>query len=104
LCDPASATALIIGPGGARDVLHALDAGVAHVTGVEINPIIADAIMTRTYRDASGGLYLDPRVTIVVHAGRRFVRRSSERYDVVQASLVDTWAATAAGAFALTEN
>jgi MFS family permease len=102
--DPAAARALIIGPGGGRDVLHALEAGVAHVTGVEINPIIAETIMTRSYRDASGGLYLDPRVTIVVDDGRSFVRRSDERYDIVQASLVDTWAATAAGAFALTEN
>ena len=28
----------------------------------------------------------------------------NERYDVIQASLVDTWAATAAGAYTLTEN
>lgn len=101
---PPAATALIIGPGGGRDVLHALSAGVGHVTGVEINPIIAESIMKGSYRDASGGLYLDPRVTIVVDDGRSFVRRSADTYDVVQASLVDTWAATAAGAFALTEN
>src|SRR5262245_37352893 len=102
--DPPAATALIIGPGGGRDVLHALAAGVSRVTGVEINPIIAETIMTREYRDASGGLYLDPHVAIAVDDGRSFVRRSSEKYDIVQASLVDTWAATAAGAFALTEN
>src|SRR5262245_34249381 len=102
--DPAAAGALITGPGGGRDVLHAREAGVPRVTGVEINPIIAETIMTGSYREASGGLYLDPRVTIVVDDGRSFVRRSDERYDVVQASLVDTWAATAAGAFALTEH
>src|SRR5262249_13536409 len=56
---PPAASALIIGPGGGRDVLHALAAGVGHVTGVEINPIIADAIMRHDYREASGGLYLD---------------------------------------------
>src|SRR5206468_2220725 len=33
-----------------------------------------------------------------------FVRRTTDRYDVIQASLVDTWAATAAGAYTLTEN
>lgn len=101
---PPAASVLIIGPGGGRDVLHALAAGAGHVTGVEINPIIADAIMQHAYREVSGGLYLDPRVTIAIDDGRSFVRRSDERYDVVQASLVDTWAATAAGAFALTEN
>ena len=32
------------------------------------------------------------------------MRRSTSHYDVIQASLVDTWAATAAGAYTLTEN
>jgi len=32
------------------------------------------------------------------------VRRTAERYQVIQATLVDTWASTAAGAFALSEN
>ena len=36
--------------------------------------------------------------------GRSFVRGSRDRYDIIQASLVDTWAATAAGAYTLTEN
>jgi MFS family permease len=101
---PPADQVLVIGPGGGRDVLHALAAGAHHVTGVEVNPIIADVIMRDRYVDVSGGLYLDPRVTIVVDDGRSFVRRSDDHYDVVQASLVDTWAATAAGAFALTEN
>jgi spermidine synthase len=43
-------------------------------------------------------------VRVVVQDGRSFVRGSSEKYQVVQATLVDTWASTAAGAFALSEN
>jgi hypothetical protein len=43
-------------------------------------------------------------VHIVVEDGRSFVRRSTDRYQVLQATLVDTWASTAAGAFALSEN
>ena len=85
-------------------MLHALESGARSVTGVEVNGLIAETIMKGKYRDVSGGLYSDPRVKIVVDDGRSFVRRSEERYDIVQASLVDTWAATAAGAFALTEN
>lgn len=95
---------LIIGPGGGRDVLHALAAGARRVTGVEINPIIAETIMRGRFAKESGRLYFDPRVRIVVDDGRSFVRRSDERFDVLQASLVDTFAATAAGAFALSEN
>jgi hypothetical protein len=96
--------ALVIGPGGGRDLLSALVFGAAHVDGVEINPIIARDVMLNRFRDYSGGIYANPRVTIHVDDGRNFVRRSQSKYDVIQASLVDTWAATAAGAYTLTEN
>jgi spermidine synthase len=43
-------------------------------------------------------------VRVVVEDGRTYVRRSPEKYQVLQATLVDTWASTAAGAFALSEN
>jgi hypothetical protein len=39
-----------------------------------------------------------------VEDGRSFVRRSTDKFQVIQATLVDTWASTAAGAFALSEN
>jgi hypothetical protein len=96
--------ALVIGPGGGRDLLSALVFGAAHVDGVEINPIIARDVMLERFRDYSGGIYADRRVSIHVDDGRSFVRRSGTKYDVIQASLVDTWAATAAGAYTLTEN
>ena len=35
---------------------------------------------------------------------RSFIARSDERADIIQISLIDTWAATASGAFVLTEN
>ena len=38
---------------------------------------------------------------IEVEDGRSYVRRSKEKFQVIQATLVDTWASTAAGAFAL---
>lgn len=102
--DPGSFTALVIGPGGGRDLLTALVFGAERVDGVEVNPIIARDVMLRDFREFSGSIYAHPRVTVVVDDGRSFIRRSSERYDVIQASLVDTWAATAAGAYTLTEN
>jgi spermidine synthase len=96
--------ALIIGTGGGRDLASALVFGAGRVDGVEINPIIVRDVMTDRFFDYSGRVYGDPRVRIHVEDGRSFVRRSGERYDIIQASLVDTWAATAAGAYALTEN
>ena len=101
---PSGFTALVIGPGGGRDLASALVFGAARVDGVEINPIIADDVMRDRFRGFSGGIYANPRVRIAVDDGRSFVRRTPNRYDVIQASLVDTWAATAAGAYTLTEN
>jgi spermidine synthase len=97
-------TALVIGPGGGRDLVSALVFGASHVDAVEINPIIADDVMRTRFREYSGGIYDHPKVRVAVDDGRSFVRRSDTRYDVIQASLVDTWAATAAGAYTLTEN
>jgi hypothetical protein len=98
------AKALIIGPGGGFDVARALAAGSHDITAVEINPIIAQTIMREKFPALSNYLYLRPDVHVYVEDGRSFVRRSEDRYQVVQATLVDTWASTAAGAFALTEN
>ena len=99
-----SFNALVIGTGGGRDLLSALVFGASRVDGVEINPIIVNDVMRGKFRDYSGGIYERPDVHVAVEDGRSFVRRSSERYDIIQASLVDTWAATAAGAYSLSEN
>ncbi len=98
------AKALIIGSGGGMDVARALASGSRDITAVEINPIIANTIMREKFRDLSHGLYLRPEVRVFVEDGRSFVERSREKYQVLQATFVDTQAATAAGAFALSEN
>jgi hypothetical protein len=94
----------IIGPGGGVDVLRAVANGSRSVTGIEINPIIANTIMRGRYADYSYHLYERPEVHIQVTDGRSFIRNAKQQFDVVQMTLVDTWASTAAGAFALSEN
>jgi spermidine synthase len=94
----------IIGPGGGVDVVRALAFGSPRVTAIEINPIIANTIMRGLYAEYSGNLYSRPEVDLHVADGRSFIRSSRDRYDVLQMTLVDTWASTAAGAFALSEN
>ena len=98
------AKTLVIGPGGGWDVARAFASGSKDITGVEINPIIATTIMRQRFPGLSHGLYLRPEVHLAIEDGRSFVRRSPEKYQVLQATLVDTWASTAAGAFALSEN
>ena len=94
----------IIGPGGGVDVLRAVANGSPSVIGIEINPIIANTVMRGRYADYSFHLYERPEVHIQVTDGRSLVRNAKQNFDVVQMTLVDTWASTAAGAFALSEN
>ncbi|HTU40533.1 MAG TPA: hypothetical protein VMF10_02415 [Candidatus Aquilonibacter sp.] len=94
----------IIGPGGGVDVLRAVANGSPSVTGIEINPIIANTIMRGRYADYAQHLYELPQVHMHVTDGRSYLRSAPQRFDVMQMTLVDTWASTAAGAFALSEN
>ena len=98
------AKTLVIGAGGGYDVARALASGSRDITAVEINPIIANKIMRDRFAEESHRLYFRPEVHLVIEDGRSFVRRSTAKYQVLQATLVDTWASTAAGAFALSEN
>ncbi|MFI5008579.1 MAG: hypothetical protein ACHQKZ_14125, partial [Solirubrobacterales bacterium] len=96
---------LIIGPGGGVDVIIARLFGARSVTAVEVNPLVArDVMSSEPFRSFSGKLYEQPGVRLVVDEARSFIRRSPEDYDLILGTMVDTWAATAAGAFALTEN
>ncbi|MHA1568340.1 MAG: hypothetical protein ACTSXZ_02625 [Alphaproteobacteria bacterium] len=97
------AKALIFGSGGGEHILTALDAGAKQIVGLEMNPIIVDWVDNR-FADVAGGLFHYPGVEVVVDEGRSFIRRSREKFDLIQFTLIDTWAATAAGAFVLTEN
>ena len=94
----------IIGPGGGVDVLRAIANGSPRVVGIEINPIIVNNVMRGRFADYAHHLYEVPEVEMHVSDGRSWIRASRERFDVVEMTLVDTWASTAAGAFALSEN
>lgn len=94
--------AAVIGVGGGRDVQSALLFGHEQVTAVEVNTIIVDAHerLFRDYAKIAG----NPAVKLVLDDGRSYMARTGERFTVLQMSLVDTWAATGAGAFSLSEN
>jgi hypothetical protein len=92
----------VIGVGGGRDILSAIWGGNTSITGIEINSVLVDALQHR-YRDFAR-IALDPRVTLVHDEARSYLTRQPARFDVLQMSLVDTWAATGAGAFTLSEN
>jgi len=97
------ARVLIIGVGGGRDVLSALVFRQKRITGVEINQSILDAL-NGAFGDFSGHLDRIPGVSLFNDEGRSFVSRHRDEYDIIQVPFIDTWAATAAGGFVLTEN
>jgi hypothetical protein len=92
----------VIGVGGGRDVQSALLFGHEHVTAIEVNPIIVDA--HRKQFASYAGVAGNPAVNLVNDDGRSYLSRTAERFSVIQMSMVDTWAATGAGAFSLSEN
>ncbi len=94
----------IIGPGGGRDILTALKAGATKVDAVELNHAIVEALSSPTFRDFTGDVYHRPGVNAIVSEGRSYFSRTESSYDLLQISLVDSWAATSAGAYALSEN
>lgn len=94
---------LVVGVGGGKDVLSALHLGASRVTGVELNPLMIDVVQEK-FASFSGRPFDDPRVRIVIDEGRNFIASRNERYDVIKLSGTDTWAASAAGAYALTES
>lgn len=96
---------LIIGAGGGVDVLGALAQGAEAVTAVEVNGDVFDLVRTDpTLRAHSGGVFDLPGVRTVTADGRAYLRSTRERYDLIQVSLLDSFAASAAGVYALNES
>lgn len=94
--------AVVLGVGGGRDVLTALWAESKKVVGIELNGITV-GLLTGKYRDYAG-IANAPGVSIVHDEARSHLAGLAPDFDVVQMSLIDTWASTAAGGFTLSEN
>lgn len=97
------ANVLVVGTGGGRDIISALAFDQQSVTGVEINRDIIDSV-NEDFGHFTGYLNKDPRVTFVNDEARSWIARQDRAFDILQISLIDTWAATTAGAFVFTEN
>jgi hypothetical protein len=101
---PGHKSAAVIGVGAGRDILSARVFGVPRITGVEINPILTYLLTTAPDFSDYSGINRLPGITYNVDEARSWFARSRDRFDIIQMSLVDTFAATGAGAFTLSEN
>ena len=71
---------------------------------MELNPIFVGFLQNRNQlRDYAGVAGL-PGVRLIVDEGRSWFARTRERFDLIQMSMIDTFASTGAGAFSLSEN
>jgi len=98
-----NARALVIEPRGGLDILTALHHGASSVVALESNPLVVQAV--REQADNCGATAYDaPRVVLVLEEARSYLRRSKERFDVVQLSLSDTYQPVISGAYSLSES
>jgi hypothetical protein len=94
----------VIGVGGGKDILSAAVFGFRDITGIEINPIFVKLLTSEPrFADFTNLSHLEG-VKLIVDEGRSWFARTNQTFDVIQMSLIDTWAATGAGAFSLSEN
>lgn len=101
LLRPGGAVA-VIGVGGSRDIQAALLSNHAPVVGIELNQRLLEILRGPLGKPT---LVADREDVRLVHDdARSYLARTRETFRIVQASLIDTWAATGAGAHALGEN
>ena len=96
-------SALLIEPGGGLDLLTALRNGTESVTAVVSNPLVVEAVGER-FADHAAGVLGRPGVTVVDEGARSYLRRTGERFDVIQVSLADSFRPVLAGAYGVSEN
>jgi spermidine synthase len=94
---------LVLGAGGGADVVQALYHAAASVDAVELNPQMVELVNQR-FTDFTGGLYRLPHVTVHNNEARGFVTTGTDHYDLIQVALLDSFSASSAGLYALSEN
>ncbi|KYK38083.1 MAG: hypothetical protein HXS46_04210 [Theionarchaea archaeon] len=74
---------LAIGSGGGVELAMAVQAGALNITGVEINPVIMEMMLSE-FKESSGDIYSQPNVTYVVEDGRTYVNRCNRTFDLIE--------------------
>ncbi|PIQ68079.1 MAG: hypothetical protein COV91_06045 [Candidatus Taylorbacteria bacterium CG11_big_fil_rev_8_21_14_0_20_46_11] len=78
---------LVLGSGTGNDVAMAIRHGARKIDAVEIDPVILSLGKRHPARP-----YDDPRVTVIADDARSFLRRTSERYDMIVLGTLDSHA------------
>ena len=89
------AEALLLEPRSGSDILVALAQGASSIRVVEINPIVVAA---------AGEIYELPQLELSIESGRSYLRRSTDRFDVVVLSLTSAYHPVRSDAYSLAED
>jgi hypothetical protein len=71
---------------------------------VELNPIFINLLTKDPFYKNFSNVTAVPNLKLHVDDARSWFASTNEKFDLVQMSMIDTWAATGAGAFSLSEN
>ncbi|MGD8642895.1 MAG: hypothetical protein PVI15_01325 [Chromatiales bacterium] len=94
---------LILGVGGGTDLAQARLFGVPRIVGVELNTQLLEPLRGE-YAEFSGRLLEQPGLDVVIDEARGYAAATDERFDLIQLSLLDSFASSAAGLHALGES
>ena len=100
---PRDLRACVLGSGGGAGVLLALRHGAWQVDAVELDPNVPE-LLRGEFRAFAGGLYDRPEVRLHRVDARAFVQAAHGNWNVIDLSLIDSFAASAVGVGAVREN
>ena len=83
---PAPSRVLVLGGGSGNDTTVALKSGAKHVTTVEVDPVLVDfGHILHPQRP-----YADPRVEAINDDARAYLRRSTDKFDLIVMNALDS--------------
>ncbi len=94
---------LVLGAGGGSEVLQARYHQVPSIDAVELNPQVI-ALVEEAFGDFTGRPFSAPGVRTHIAEARGFVADSKQRWDLIQVAMLDSFAASSAGMYALHES
>jgi hypothetical protein len=94
---------LILGSGGGEGILQARYHSAEKIDAVELNPQLI-RLLREDYAEFDGHLLNDDRVELHIGEARGFVVGTEDHFDLIEVSLLDSFAASSAGLYALNES
>jgi hypothetical protein len=94
---------LILGAGGGMEVLSGLEHGAKRVIAVELDREVI-RLVRGPLSEYAGDLYHHPRVEVRLAEARRFLESTSETFDLISISLLDSFVSSSSGVHAASES